>query len=165
MALGFARNAISGFIQYRRLIMGSALVVAVIPEERMMPGYLRIRRNGQNRRLLDVYAEDLNDVRFKGEREDYHPSTSKLLELYPDAYFILPFRPEVDVWQIPAHQLEPGWWKDKEEVARYSQEDVGGSLMAFLNIRLSMLRHMIRMPGRWLLGDVQVTKVECKASD
>lgn len=46
----------------------------------------------------------------------------------------------------------------------YSQEDVGGSLMKFLNIRLSMLSRMIRMPGRWLMGSVQVTDVECKSA-
>lgn len=144
--------------------MGSALVVAVIPEERMMPGFLRIRRNGQTRRLLEVYKEDRNSAKFTGDREDNHPSTGKLLKMYPDAYFNLPFRPEVDVWKLPPHELEPGWWNDKEEVARYSQEDVGGSLMKFLNIRLSMLSRMIRMPGRWLMGSVQVTDVECKSA-
>ena len=136
--------------------MGSALVVSVIPEELMMPNFLRIRRNGVTRRLLDVYNEDHHSD------DRCYCTTGELLELYPDAYFVLTFRPEKDLWHLPAHETQQGWWEDKDEVARYSQEDVGGSLKDFLNKKLSELRHMIRMPGRWLLGSVQVTDDECE---
>jgi hypothetical protein len=139
--------------------VGDALVVAVIPEEYMMPGFLRIRRGGKIRPLLEVYKEEHPE-----DDKEWGPPTHKLLEMYPDAFFSLAFRPDENVWQLPGHEPDPGWWQDKEEVARYSQEDVGGSLKEFLNKKLDALRHMIRMPGRWLLGSIQVTEVTCEAA-